>query len=88
MPLLIGKQAKKVTDKHRLSVHSMNTWYKNVSNYDTPIGMVVAFGGNNKQGYSCGIVESDEWQNYYMAVSRIKDALDILGVKFPMEALA
>ena len=85
------KTSKKVTDKHRLQCSFyVNTWYKNVSTSESfnTVGMVVAFGGNNKQGYSCGIVESDEWQNYYMAVSRIKDALDILGVKFPMEALA
>tara|TARA_R100000781_G_scaffold47284_2_gene31795 strand:+ start:12118 stop:13158 length:1041 start_codon:yes stop_codon:yes gene_type:complete len=83
------KTSKKITDKHRLQCSFyVKTWYNNVSQYTTPVGMVVAFGGNNKQGYSCSIVDWDEWHNYYIAVSRLKDALDILGVKFPMEALA
>ena len=78
--VLDWKSSKAVQLKHRLQVAIYN---KNayVDGINPEISMVVAFGANNKQGYSVSVLDKDEVENYYQASKLLKEVINLTGCK-------
>ena len=73
------KSSKRPSLKHKIqaSIYSMNSLL-----YEEPIevAMVVAFGADNKQGFSVAIVEREQIESNYEAMVHLSKALECVGI--------
>jgi len=73
------KSSKRPSLKHKIqaSIYSMNSLL-----YDEPIevAMVVAFGADNKQGFSVAVVEREQIESNYEAMVHLSKALECVGI--------
>ncbi len=78
------KTSKRVSTKHKLqcSFYTKNIHKRGVVRDSDIVGMVVAFGVDNKQGYSCSIIEEADWKNNYQVICHLKAMLDLLNIKY------
>ena len=70
------KSSKKPSMKHKLQA----SIYANNINPQPEIAIIVAFGGDNKQGYSASVLEWEEIRQNYIGCQYIRKAMDTIGV--------
>ena len=70
------KSSKKPSMKHKLqaSIYACNI------NPRPEIAIIVAFGSDNKQGYSASVLEQEEIKQNYIGCQYIRKAMDVIGV--------
>ena len=77
--ILDWKSSKRPSKKHemQISIYAMNSKIDG----ENPMGaMVVAFGADNKQGYSVKFLSREDIESNYLASKHIKKAMDCVGV--------
>ena len=78
------KSSKKPSIKHKLqaSIYATNVEWDG----DKPeIALIVAFGADNKQGFSASAVTADQIGNNYKAMLHVKRAMELTGVRIKPE---
>ena len=73
------KSSKKPSLKHKIqaSIYSMNA---SLDEQPIEVAMIVAFGADNKQGFSVSVVEREQIKSNYLAMEHVKKAMDAVGV--------
>lgn len=73
------KSSKKPSLKHKIqaSIYSMNA---SLDEQPIEVAMIVAFGANNKQGFSVSVVEREQIESNYLAMEYVSKALECVGI--------
>lgn len=74
------KSSKKPSIKHKLqaSIYAKNVEWEGES---PEIALIVAFGADNKQGFSASAVLADQINNNYQAMRHVRQAMKLVGVR-------
>jgi hypothetical protein len=78
------KSSKKPSIKHKLqaSIYASNVEWDGEK---PEIALIVAFGADNKQGFSASAVSADQIANNYKAMLHVKRAMELTGVRIKPE---